>query len=178
MKNPFSRKSPQERRDAVAAQLAEAEQQAKAAQDERLKLALAGEPTEAAEEKSWKLTARVGTLRDALAALDQEVAAAEAAAAKAKIEADRKRAIAKLDDLADRLDAEISAYTAWVQGKFRALMQEVDQANGTTFSQQLVSSGPWFAVTDILRRESGTVRGLAKSIPAGVADDRLSRILT
>src|SRR5262245_12399860 len=87
MKNPFSRKTPQQRRDAVAAQLVEAESQAKSAQDERLKLAMAGEDTSKAEEQSWKLAARAKTLTDALAALDQEIADNE----RAEVERQRRQ---------------------------------------------------------------------------------------
>ncbi|HEY7301271.1 MAG TPA: hypothetical protein VH684_25555 [Xanthobacteraceae bacterium] len=110
MKNPFAKKSPAERRDAVAAQLAEAEQQAKAAQDERLALALRGESTGAAEEQSWKAEARMRTLRDALAALDQEIAEAEAAAAEAKLVADREAAASYCNDLAARAEAQFAEH--------------------------------------------------------------------
>ena len=106
MKNPFRSKTPVERRAETAERLADAEAQSEIAQQERLRLALAGEDTGPAEEAGWKLAARVRTYRDALAALDQEIAEnerAEAAAAwAARSAAAEARAVAiaaEIDDI-------------------------------------------------------------------------------
>ena len=73
----FSKKTPAERRAALADQLAAAESEAVSAKHERTRLALAGMDTAAAEDTSLRAEARITTYRDALAALDREIAQAE-----------------------------------------------------------------------------------------------------
>ena len=89
--------------------------QAATAQKQRLELALAGSDTAACEETSWKAAARVSTLNDALRALDAEIAEAEAAAIRAKLEADRRKAAAHLESIVTRAEAEFTARTWLVE---------------------------------------------------------------
>jgi dTMP kinase len=112
MKIPFAKKIPADRRAETAKRLAETEEQAKTAEAERLRLALAGESTDAAEEASWKLAARAKTLTDALAALDQEIAAEAAAAA----ERARRQQHDKAATIAREQHAEVVALRAKLVG--------------------------------------------------------------
>ena len=96
MRNPFAKKTAAERRADTAKRLEGAERAAEQAQQERLRLALCGEDTGPAEEQSWKLEARTHTLRQAVEALDREIAAEAAAKAAAEKKALRDKAIEKV----------------------------------------------------------------------------------
>jgi hypothetical protein len=97
LKNPFAKRSATDRRTETAAKLAEAETQAETAKVERLRLALAGEDTGSAEEAAWKAEARIRTLREAVAALDREIAAEEVRKADAERAARRADATATVE---------------------------------------------------------------------------------
>src|SRR5262249_13560063 len=119
MKIPFVKRTTAQRRDDTAAKLAEAEQQAKAAQEERVRLALAGEDTGPAEEAAWRLEARRRTSAEALVVLDDEIAAEAAAKAAAERKALRDKAIKKVRPWLERiksLNVELAPLVSATQG--------------------------------------------------------------
>ncbi len=126
----FAKKSPAERRAVLADQLSAAESEAQATRDESLRLALAGSDTSPADESGWKLAARVQTLAAALAQLDKEIAEAEAASIRAKLEADRRKAAGYCNDLAARADAEFAAHEQWLLGGMASVMNAYRVASG------------------------------------------------
>lgn len=176
MKNPFTKKPPADRRDALAAQLATAEAQAAAARDDCITRALAGEDASAAEETSRKAEARATTLTRALAQIDREIAEAEAARIQAKLEADRKRAAGFCTKLVDRADAEFAVHEARLLNEHAELVNDYRKAIGhdvINFSAE----GPWRGNLNDLRVVANQFRERASRILAGRADDEMRRVL-
>jgi hypothetical protein len=121
---------------------------------------------------------RVASLRVALEKLDGLIAAAEAATAQAKLEADRACAEKYLRDIADRADAEFAVHEQWLLNEMATVINAYRAAIGhlpADFTQR--HNNPSRVNLNDLQVAADQLRQRADRIAVGRDDDALAQAL-
>ena len=143
----------------------------------RDELAVAGGADfEAACAKHATMQTKVEAEASALQKLDAQIAAAEAAATQAKLDADRKRAADFCTSIAARAEAAHAAHEQWLLSEHASVMNAYRKAIGHD-PVDFRAEGPWRMNLNDLRTTAGQMRERASRILAGIADEELGRTL-